>query len=101
MTHRAYYVYWPLDVRFPDVPTGHELRITGIPADDYALRVEHRIRPAVEASPGWDWEATDEQGRTYDQAGGAYGPLPDGQETDGVLSLVPFPPPGRHTLRFD
>ena len=96
---------------FPDFLQGHELQITGIGVDQYALQIEYRITPALAnmrppEKPGtdwrppihWSWNATDDLGTAYVEAGGAYGASPNGLTTNGVLSLTPFPSPGARLL---
>jgi hypothetical protein len=97
--------FTPLDVRFPDVPHGHELHIWGVGIDEHAIRVEYRISPTMERPGGrpainWRWRGYDDRGNAYGEAGGAYGVSQDGQATDGVLSLTPIPLPGTYTLHI-
>ena len=100
-----YVSFTPLDVRFPDVPRGHDLHIRGVGIDQHAIRVEYRISPTLERPGGrpainWRWRGNDDLGNAYGEAGGAYGVSQDGRATDGVLSLTPIPSPGSCTLRI-
>ena len=110
---QRYVCFSPLDVHFPDVPHGHDLQIIGVGIDQHAIRIDYRITPALPSMRPpeprgsdwqppltWDWQATDEVGRSYMPAGGAYGASSDGHATAGVLSLTPLPALGRHTLHI-
>jgi hypothetical protein len=95
----------PVNAVFPDVPRGHDLQVTRVGVDEYAVRVEYKITPLL-ARPGgrpaihWTWQGSDDSGNVYVESGGAFGPSDDGRATDGVLSLTPIPTPGVHTLHI-
>jgi hypothetical protein len=108
---QQYEWFSPLAVHFPGVPHGHDLHVTGVGIDEYAIRIEYRITPALpnmrppDAPQSnwrppitWRWQASDDLGNSYEEYGGAYGASSDGLATQGVLSLSPLSPPGRQTL---
>ncbi len=91
-----------LDHQCPDLIPGHVLRLSEVVLDGEAIRVEYSIEPAL---PIWDqtrnmppimwrWDARDDLGNRYEEAGGAYGPSRNGDRTEGVLSLTPLPAAG-------
>jgi len=92
----GYVSFTPLDVHFADVPRGHDLHITEVGIDQHAIRIEYRFTPALKRPGGrpainWTWQGYDDLGNVYGESGGAYGVSQDGQATDGVLSLTPYP----------
>jgi hypothetical protein len=99
----------------PDLVPGRELRVTEVvleelAADQSLLQIEYSITPPL---PPWGsgppagaqpvvWDATratDDQGTTYRDGGGAYGQAPGDDRTTGVLTLSPVPPPAALRLR--
>ncbi|MDP9379155.1 MAG: hypothetical protein M3Q29_03225 [Chloroflexota bacterium] len=85
-----------LDYQCPDLIPGHVLRVSEVVLDEEAIRVEYSIEPALPNMPPimWRWEARDDLGNRYEEAGGAYGPSRNGDRTEGVLSLTPLPAAG-------
>jgi hypothetical protein len=95
----------PVDCTCPDLIPRRLLRVTELVLDQYAIRVEYTITPALptieigdEPPITWLWHAVDNVGNVYTDAGGAYGPSEDGLSTNGVLSLVPLPQPEATSL---
>jgi hypothetical protein len=95
------------------VPHGHDLHVTGVGIDEYAIRIEYRITPALpnmrppeppqsnwRPPIAWHWQASDDLGNSYMECGGAYGASSDGLATEGVLSLSLLPTPGSRTLHI-
>lgn len=108
----------PLEHTCVDLVPGRLLRVvelvleevSGATGEEGIVRVEYTITPplprrgrgsTVAAWPVvWTWQAMDDVGTTYEEAGGAYGPVPDGSSTTGTLSLRPLPPPQARHLRI-
>lgn len=95
-----------VDRACPGLIPDRTLRVTELVLDEQAIRVEYAISPALPdwnhardlPSITWDWRAHDDLGTAYEQAGGAYGVPPGSEDTEGVLSLTPLPPPGARVL---
>ena len=82
------------------------LHVIALEIDMHAIRIGYRITPPLpgpDASGkppiGWRWQATDDLGNEYVEAGGAYGRTPEQGGTAGVLSLTPLPPPEARSLK--
>jgi hypothetical protein len=90
----------PVDHVCPNEIPDHELRIVEMAVDEHAIRVRYRITPMPPRLISWRWRGIDDLGNEYDECGGAYGPSPDGESLEGVLSLRPLPQPGAKTFRF-
>lgn len=96
-----------IDRQCLDLIPDRRLYLTRIMLDEHAIRIEYTIAPTL---PVWDrardqppihwlWQAVDDLGNRYIDCGGAYGVSPDGESTEGVLSLQPLPPPEARSLR--
>lgn len=98
----------PIDFECPDVLPRHRVRVAYLTYDRDLIRLTYtitpplpRVDPYAGGAPAILWwsEATDERGARYEDGGGAYGPSPDGERTEGRLTLVPRPPPDARELR--
>lgn len=89
-----------IDHRCSDIFPGHELRVLVLSQDEFALRIDYEITPALPVQPGvsWSWSAEDDTGQAYEMAGGAHGPSRERDATTGVLSLTPLLAASARTL---
>jgi hypothetical protein len=88
-------------VATPDLFPGHSLSFTDVGFDDFGIRIEYTIAPAVAMSVpgiGWVGYGRDDLGTEYEDVGSAYGQARDGDRTNGVLTM-PFPIDEAKTLR--
>jgi hypothetical protein len=84
----------------PEPMPGHSLSFVEVAVDDYAVRIEYEIVPAVAVRvPGLGWSGCgrDDLGNEYEDVGGAYGQSADGERTEGTLSM-PLPVPDAKVL---
>jgi hypothetical protein len=83
-------------------------QVSEVVCDSFAIRIEYTITPplppanfeARDVPISWAYHAMDNVGTHYTECGGAYGLCPDGECTQGVLSLQPLPPPEAHSLHI-
>lgn len=97
-----------IDIACPNLIPGHRLQVPHLAYDPGdVLRLRYIITPTLPTQDAstypspihcW-WEATDNLGTRYQGAGGAFGPSPDRQRTEGVFSLMPVPPTEARELR--
>lgn len=95
-----------VDRECPGLVPERTLCVRELVLDEHAIRLEYVISPALPdwnharglPSINWEWRAHDDLGTAYEQAGGAYGMPPGSEDTEGVLSLTPLPPPGAQVL---
>jgi hypothetical protein len=72
--------------------------ITSVLRDDFAVRVNYEIAPALSGVRFGPWgEATDDAGNRYDDGGGVFGQAAAKNCTDGTLS---FPVPAREATQL-
>jgi hypothetical protein len=80
---------------------GHQVSVVGVGVDEYAIRIDYEIQPAITLGLlAWPSAAEDDVGTSYLPAGGACGASEDGDITLRTLSTKPPPPVEASTIRI-
>ncbi|MBE9037320.1 hypothetical protein [aff. Roholtiella sp. LEGE 12411] len=87
-----------INCRLTSIASKSEIYIVCLHVDQDAIRIKYEITPFINSLErrgfpivSWWGYARDDHGGDYQSAGGASGPSPDGEHTDGVLSFLPLP----------